>query len=37
MQQRRNEGLFAFIEALRRLAELDTVSRVRLPEIEVGA
>ena len=32
-----NEGLFAFIEGLRRLAELDTVSRVALPEIEVGA
>jgi transcriptional regulator with XRE-family HTH domain len=32
-----NEGLFAFLEGLRRLAELDTVSRVRLPEIEVGA
>jgi transcriptional regulator with XRE-family HTH domain len=32
-----NEGLFAFLESLRRLAELDTVSRVALPEIEVGA
>jgi len=32
-----NEGLFAFIEGLRRLSELDTVSRVALPEIEVGA
>jgi hypothetical protein len=32
-----NEGLFAFIEGLRRLAEVDTVSRVALPEIEVGA
>jgi transcriptional regulator with XRE-family HTH domain len=32
-----NEGLFAFIEGLRRLAELATVSRVALPEIEVGA
>lgn len=32
-----NEGLFAFIEGLRRLAELGTVSRVALPEIEVGA
>jgi hypothetical protein len=32
-----NEGLFAFIEGLRRLAELDTVSRVALPDIEVGA
>jgi transcriptional regulator with XRE-family HTH domain len=32
-----NEGLFAFLEGLRRLAELDTVSRVALPEIEVGA
>jgi hypothetical protein len=31
-----NEGLFAFIEGLRRLDELDTVSRVALPEIEVG-
>jgi transcriptional regulator with XRE-family HTH domain len=32
-----NEGLFAFLEGLRRLAELDNVSRVVLPEIEVGA
>ncbi len=32
-----NEGLFAFLEGLRRLAELDNVSRVALPEIEVGA
>jgi transcriptional regulator with XRE-family HTH domain len=32
-----NEGLFAFLEGLRRLAEVDTVSRVALPEIEVGA
>jgi transcriptional regulator with XRE-family HTH domain len=32
-----NEGLFAFLEGLRRLAELDTVSRVAVPEIEVGA
>jgi hypothetical protein len=32
-----NEGLFAFIEGLRRLAELDTVSRVALPDIEAGA
>jgi transcriptional regulator with XRE-family HTH domain len=32
-----NEGLFAFLEGLRRLAKLDTVSRVALPEIEVGA
>jgi transcriptional regulator with XRE-family HTH domain len=32
-----NEGLFAFLEGLRRLAELDTVSRVALPDIEVGA
>jgi transcriptional regulator with XRE-family HTH domain len=32
-----NEGLFAFLEGLRRLAELDTVSRVALPEIEVRA
>jgi transcriptional regulator with XRE-family HTH domain len=31
-----NEGLFAFIEGLRRLDELDTVSRVAVPEIEVG-
>jgi hypothetical protein len=32
-----NEGLFALLEGLRRLAELDTVSRVALPDIEVGA
>src|SRR6266545_1680388 len=32
-----NEGLFGFLEGLRRLAELDTVSRVALPDIEVGA
>ena len=32
-----NEGLFAFLEGLRRLDELDTVSRVAVPEIEVGA
>jgi transcriptional regulator with XRE-family HTH domain len=32
-----NEGLFAFLEGLRRLAEVDTVSRVALPAIEVGA
>jgi hypothetical protein len=32
-----NEGLFAFLEGLRRLAELDTVSRVALPAIDVGA
>jgi hypothetical protein len=32
-----NEGLFAFIEGLRRLAELDTASRVTVPEIEAGA
>jgi transcriptional regulator with XRE-family HTH domain len=31
-----NEGLFAFLEGLRRLAEVDTVSRVALPDIEVG-
>jgi hypothetical protein len=30
-----NEGLFAFLEGLRRLAELDTVSRLALPTIEV--
>jgi hypothetical protein len=29
-----SEGLFAFIEGLRRLAELDTASRVTLPEID---
>jgi transcriptional regulator with XRE-family HTH domain len=32
-----NEGLFAFLEGLRRLAEVDTVSRVAVPAIEVGA
>jgi hypothetical protein len=32
-----NEGLFAFIEGLRRLAELDTASRVAIPEIDVEA
>jgi hypothetical protein len=32
-----NEGLFAFIEGLRRLAELDTASRVTLPEIDAEA
>ncbi len=30
-----NEGLFAFLEGLRRLAELDTVSRLALPSIGV--
>jgi len=30
-----NEGLFAFLEGLRRLAELDTVSRLALPRIRV--
>jgi len=30
-----NEGLFAFLEGLRRLAELDTVSRLALPALEV--
>ncbi len=32
-----NEGLFAFLEGLRRLAELDTVSRLALPRIDVEA
>jgi hypothetical protein len=32
-----NEGLFAFIEGLRRLAELDTASRVAVPEIDAEA
>jgi hypothetical protein len=32
-----NEGLFAFIQGLRRLAELDTASRVAVPEIDVEA
>jgi hypothetical protein len=32
-----NEGLFAFIEGLRRLAELDTASRVTVPEIDAEA
>jgi hypothetical protein len=32
-----NEGLFAFVEGLRRLAELDTASRVTVPAIDVGA
>ncbi|MGH8886989.1 MAG: helix-turn-helix domain-containing protein [Egibacteraceae bacterium] len=32
-----NEGLFAFIEGLRRLAELDTKSRLALPRIDVEA
>ena len=32
-----NEGLFAFMEGLRRLAELDTASRVSVPEIHVEA
>jgi hypothetical protein len=32
-----NEGLFAFIEGLRRLAELDTASRVAIPEIDAEA
>lgn len=30
-----NESLFAFLEGLRRLAELDTLSRLALPTIEV--
>lgn len=29
-----NEGLFAFVEGLRRLAELDTASRITVPEID---
>jgi hypothetical protein len=32
-----NEGLFAFIEGLRRLAELDTASRITVPEIDAEA
>jgi len=32
-----NEGLFAFIEGLRRLAELETGSRVAAPEIDMEA
>jgi hypothetical protein len=32
-----SEGLFAFIEGLRRLAEIDTASRVALPEINAEA
>jgi hypothetical protein len=32
-----NEGLFAFIEGLRRLAELDMASRVAVPEIDAEA
>jgi hypothetical protein len=32
-----NEGLFAFMEGLRRLAELDTASRVAIPEIDMEA
>jgi len=32
-----NEGLFAFIEGLRRLAELDIASRVTVPAIDVRA
>jgi hypothetical protein len=32
-----NEGLFAFIEGLRRLLELDTASRVTVPEIDAEA
>jgi hypothetical protein len=32
-----SEGLFAFIEGLRRLAELDTASRAEVPEIDVEA
>jgi Helix-turn-helix domain len=32
-----NEGLFAFVEGLRRLVELDTASRVTLPEIDAEA
>jgi hypothetical protein len=31
-----NEGLFAFLEGLRRLTQLDTGSRLALPQIEVG-
>ena len=32
-----SEGLFAFIEGLCRLAELDTASRVTVPELDAGA
>jgi hypothetical protein len=32
-----NEGLFAFSEGLRRLAELDTTQRVAAPFIDVEA
>jgi Helix-turn-helix domain len=32
-----NEGLFAFLEGLRRLAELDTAARVTVPEIDAEA
>ena len=32
-----NEGLFAFSQGLRRLAELDSTQRVAVPRIEVGA
>jgi hypothetical protein len=32
-----NEGLFAFLQGLRRLAELDTVSRLALPRIDLEA
>ena len=32
-----NEGLFAFVEGLRRLAELDIAARVTAPEIDAEA
>jgi hypothetical protein len=32
-----NEGLFAFVEGLRRLAELDTGSRVTIPKVDAEA
>jgi transcriptional regulator with XRE-family HTH domain len=32
-----SEGLFAFVEGLRRLAELDTASRVTVPELDAEA
>jgi hypothetical protein len=32
-----SEGLFAFVEGLRRLAELDTTSRVTVPELDAEA
>jgi hypothetical protein len=34
---RARNGLFAFVEGLRRLAELDTASRVTVPELEAEA